>query len=219
MKGQDRVAFQYTLGLSLLERQVSWNISKTKYTPENQIGMNSGNKFPPPLMSRFATHMEDIRLLATVQWCWWGWTWYIAIVTVYGVTSVWRVAGDNGFNSKLIRRWRVQSTPDLNAFEMSLGSKTPKQPKCLQHKEKSNTITVGLIPRIGLGLDKSWDGPSRANRFADSRESPNSRKSCQGSRAEPLFVRIALRGAKKLRIAGLRRFARMARTVENRVFS
>ena len=39
------------------------------------------------------------------------------------------------------------------------------------------------------------DGPIRANRFADSRESPDSRESVQGSRAEPLFLRIVLRGA------------------------
>ena len=37
----------------------------------------------------------------------------------------------------------------------------------------------------------SWDGPIGANRFADSRESPESRESFQGSRTEPLFLRIA----------------------------
>ena len=43
----------------------------------------------------------------------------------------------------------------------------------------------------------SLDGPIRANRFADSRESPDSRESVQSSRiVEPLFLRIALRGAK-----------------------
>ena len=31
------------------------------------------------------------------------------------------------------------------------------------------------------------DGPIRANRFADSRESPDSRESSRGSRTEPLF--------------------------------
>ena len=40
----------------------------------------------------------------------------------------------------------------------------------------------------------SLDGPIRANRFADSRESPDSRESFQGPRTEPLFLRIALRG-------------------------
>ena len=39
------------------------------------------------------------------------------------------------------------------------------------------------------------DGPIRANRFADLRESPDSCESFQGSRADPLFLRIALRGA------------------------
>ena len=33
----------------------------------------------------------------------------------------------------------------------------------------------------------SLDGPIRANRFADSRGSPDSRQSCQGSRTEALF--------------------------------
>ena len=39
------------------------------------------------------------------------------------------------------------------------------------------------------------DGPIRANRFADSRESLDSRESFQGSRTEHIFLRIALRGA------------------------
>ena len=34
---------------------------------------------------------------------------------------------------------------------------------------------------------KNLDGPIRANRFADSRESPDSRESFRGSRIEPLF--------------------------------
>ena len=40
------------------------------------------------------------------------------------------------------------------------------------------------------------DGPIRANRFADSHESSDSRKSFQGSRTEPLLLRIPLRGLK-----------------------
>ena len=40
------------------------------------------------------------------------------------------------------------------------------------------------------------DGPIRANRFADSRESLDSHESFQGSRTEPFFLRIALRRAK-----------------------
>ena len=41
------------------------------------------------------------------------------------------------------------------------------------------------IPRFAP--PSSLDGPIRANRFADSRESPDSRESCQGPRTEPLF--------------------------------
>ena len=40
---------------------------------------------------------------------------------------------------------------------------------------------------------RTLDGPIRANRFADSRESRDSRESFQGSRTDPLFLRIALR--------------------------
>ena len=40
------------------------------------------------------------------------------------------------------------------------------------------------------------DGPIRANRFADLRESPDSRESFQGSRAEPLFANRASGGLK-----------------------
>ena len=40
------------------------------------------------------------------------------------------------------------------------------------------------------------DGPIRANRFADSRESSHPRESFQGSRIEPPSLRIALRGPK-----------------------
>ena len=50
------------------------------------------------------------------------------------------------------------------------------------------------------------------NRFADSRESPDFCESFQGSRTEPPFLRIELRGGQKLRIAGLRRFAQISRT-------
>ena len=40
------------------------------------------------------------------------------------------------------------------------------------------------------------DGPIRANRFADSRESPDSRESFQGSRIEPLFRELRFGGLK-----------------------
>ena len=43
-------------------------------------------------------------------------------------------------------------------------------------------------------LRHTLDGPIRANRFADPRESLDSRD--QASRSEPLFVRIALWGTK-----------------------
>ena len=63
------------------------------------------------------------------------------------------------------------------------------------------------------------DGPIRANRFADSREridsreSPDSRESFHGSRTEPLFLRIALPGAKICESQVLRQFARIASTL------
>ena len=40
----------------------------------------------------------------------------------------------------------------------------------------------------------SLDGPIRANRFADSRESPDSRESFQGSRTEPPFCKLRFGG-------------------------
>ena len=40
------------------------------------------------------------------------------------------------------------------------------------------------------------DGPIRENRFADSCESPDSCKSFQGSRTEPLFCESRFRGLK-----------------------
>ena len=41
---------------------------------------------------------------------------------------------------------------------------------------------------------QNLDGPIRANRFADSRESSDSRESFQGSRSEPFFANRAPRG-------------------------
>ena len=43
---------------------------------------------------------------------------------------------------------------------------------------------------------RTLDGPIRANRFADSRESPDSRESSRGSRSEPLFCKSRFRGLK-----------------------
>ena len=45
---------------------------------------------------------------------------------------------------------------------------------------------------MGLNLD----GPIRVNRFADSRESPDSRESFQGSRTEPLLCESRFGGLK-----------------------
>ena len=60
---------------------------------------------------------------------------------------------------------------------------------------------------------RDLDGPIRANRFADSRESSDSRESFQGSRTKPPICESRFGGAKKLRIACLRRFARIASKV------
>ena len=68
-------------------------------------------------------------------------------------------------------------------------------------------------PFLHHAFRSALDGPTRANRFADSCESSDSRESPEGSRAEPTFLQIALRGAKKMRIANLRRFARIAWTL------
>ena len=51
-------------------------------------------------------------------------------------------------------------------------------------------------PKFGGSGLTGLDGPIHANRFADSRESPDSRESRQGSRTDPLLLRIALRGAR-----------------------
>ena len=58
--------------------------------------------------------------------------------------------------------------------------------------------TLKILPRI-------WDldGPNRANRFADSRESPDSRESFQGSRTEPFFCESRFGGG-GLKIANRR---------------
>ena len=68
-------------------------------------------------------------------------------------------------------------------------------------------------------VPQSLDGPIRANRFADSRESPDSRESFQGSRTEPLFCESRFGG---LKVAN-RRFeairANCIKGCENRGFS
>ena len=64
---------------------------------------------------------------------------------------------------------------------------------------------------------EALDGPICANRFADSGESLDSDESFQGSRTEPLFANRTS-GCKTLQVAGLRRFARIIRTLWNRVF-
>ena len=83
----------------------------------------------------------------------------------------------------------------------------------MQHGDGSGLLAGLLawhyndVTPVGLGLDMhaaclgrererelGLDGPIRANRFADSRESPDSRESFQGSQTEPLLLRIALSG-------------------------
>ena len=63
---------------------------------------------------------------------------------------------------------------------------------------------VRVVERLAHELDgihqhrpsaeQSLDGPTRANQFADSRKSPDSRESLQGSQIEPLLLQIPLRG-------------------------
>ena len=67
----------------------------------------------------------------------------------------------------------------------------------------------GAVPNKPLTI---LDGPIRANRFADSRETSDSRESFHGFQTEPLFANRAS-GGEKLRIEGLRRCARIARTL------
>ena len=55
--------------------------------------------------------------------------------------------------------------------------------------------------------------PIRENRFADSRESPDSRESLQDSRTEPLFCESRFRGAKNCESQVWRRSTRIARTL------
>ena len=73
-----------------------------------------------------------------------------------------------------------------------------------------NLCNVMGVPSLGnsrksqkSSLISNLDGPIRANQFADSRESPDSRESFQGSRTEPLFANRASggRGGGGLKIA------------------
>ena len=52
-------------------------------------------------------------------------------------------------------------------------------------------IPVGGWCALLMGQELSLDGQIRANRFADPRDSPDSHESLEGSRTEPLFLRIA----------------------------
>ena len=58
-------------------------------------------------------------------------------------------------------------------------------------------IVFPFFPKDSRGSAQRKNGGLKpwANQFADSRESPDSRESFQGSRTEPFFLRIALRGA------------------------
>ena len=66
---------------------------------------------------------------------------------------------------------------------------------------------------MNLGpVDRGLDGSIRANRFADSRESHDSRESFQGSRPEPLFCESRFQALKIGNRRFARRFARIACT-------
>ena len=82
---------------------------------------------------------------------------------------------------------------------------------------EENSGMTGFV-RDGFGCMPSsedilnLDGRIHADRFADSRESHDSRESFQGFRTRP-FLANRPSGGQNLRIAGLRRFARIARTL------
>ena len=54
----------------------------------------------------------------------------------------------------------------------------------------------GVFQRVSPSSDRTLDDPIRVNRFGDSCESPDSRKSFQGSRTEPLFCESHFGGLK-----------------------
>ena len=83
------------------------------------------------------------------------------------------------------------------------GKKCPENPpekspaKFIQHKSPTH-----ICRGAGPNMMRYLDGPTRAHRFADSHQSPDSRESFQGSRTEPSFCANRASGGKK----GNRRF-------------
>ena len=92
-----------------------------------------------------------------------------------------------------------------NIRNVHLGIKKCKAPIIL-----AQPFPAPELPQCG----KLWslDGPIRANRLAASCESSDSRESFQGSQTEPHSFANRVSQGEKLRIAGLRRFARIACT-------
>ena len=67
--------------------------------------------------------------------------------------------------------------------------------ECLEPHSFPERRVVGLLSFAQKKTHpQDLGGPIRANRFADSRESLDSRESSQGSRSEPLFSEVNKRG-------------------------
>ena len=86
----------------------------------------------------------------------------------------------------------------LSSQEILLWMTPSEAPKALQAPECSELLDPmrhfelqHLDPEVLL-----LDGPIRANRFAESRGSPDSRESFQGSQTEPLFCESRFAGPK-----------------------
>ena len=84
----------------------------------------------------------------------------------------------------------------------ALGPKNGSLPgrRGCNYRQRSVLTKLGFLCVHCLSGWSPLDDPIRANRFADSRESPDSRESFQGSRTEPLFFANRASGAKNLRI-------------------
>ena len=97
-------------------------------------------------------------------------------------------------------KWRAYFSPSPMLQSCSLA-----EPLTPSAKVSCRTLQIAEPKALNLEKDylaEPWnagslDGPIRANRFADSRESPDSRESFQGSRTEPLFCESRFGGAKK----------------------
>ena len=67
----------------------------------------------------------------------------------------------------------------------------------ISKSSRKNLLFSGRVVGALFALNLSpLDGPIRANRFADSRESPDSRDSREGSRANPLFYELGFAALK-----------------------